>query len=475
MARQKPHRPQSLRLFSTRQRNREHRRRLPLPRLPPNRHQNLIPPPHHCPTPPPTKTTDNLPTNSPFFMDCYNSATRAQEKGIELATQAKYNSSWRIWLEFLNKSEISDSHLDTYTPINRARILCTFMDAVRNGTFSRLDTVKGDTAATALDNVATTITASGRDDPRLNKAIKTHLMIQRQKRSYKKVDPPTKHQKALPPEVYRQLLRTAISPRDKARATTLGGSVFFCTRSCEYSKTPRTDQKTRPIRVCDIVFRIGAYEIPHNHPYLHMAHTVSIQFGVQKSDILDETVPQDRTDDPELCAVLLWASVVRRISAYPNFNPQWPVYTYHDGKKFSYLSNAEYIIDIRAIVDAIGPQVLGFTSKDVGTHSNRSGGAMMMYLAKTPPYTIMMIGRWSSNAFLKYIEKQVLEFSKGVSKKMLLCNTFFNIPIRPWTETNTDFTRSAQQYYMPALRQVYGPARANLREQLFSSLSTANS
>ena len=338
-------------------------------------------------------------------MDRYNSSIRAQEKGIELATQAKYNSSWRIWLEFKQRAEISDPYLDSFTPINRARIICTFMDAVRNGDFSRMDSVKGTTAGTALDNVATTITSSGRDDPRLNKALKSHMMLQRQKRSYAKADPPVKHQKALPPECYRQMLRTATTDREKARASSIGASCFFCMRSCEYSKTPKKEQRTRPIRACDIVFRIGAYEIPHNHPQLHLAHSVAILFGRQKTQVLDKAVSQDRTDDPELCPVVLWSIVIRRLLSYPNYNPSWEVFTYYDGKKFSYLKNTEYLTDIRAIVDAIGPQVLGFTSKDVGTHSNRAGGAMMMYLAKTPPYTIMMNGRWSSDSFLKYIKK----------------------------------------------------------------------
>ncbi len=31
----------------------------------------------------------------------------------------------------------------------------------------------------------------------------------------------------------------------------------------------------------------------------------------------------------------------------------------------------------------------------------------------------MLIGRWSSNAFFRYIRKQVMEFSHNVSKKML--------------------------------------------------------
>ena len=313
-----------------------------------------------------------------------------------------------------------------------------------------------------MDNVATTISNSGRKDPRLNESGTTHLMIQRQKRGYKRADPPRKHQKALPPEVYRQLLRTALTDREKARANLLSGALFFCKRSCEYSKTPRSEQKTRTSRPCDITFRVGAQEIPHHHQGLHYSESVSITFGPQKTEVQEETVTQYRSNDPELCPVELWANVIKRLRAYPHYNPKWPVYTYHDGKKFSNLASGEFLNDIRAVVDAIGPTVLGFKSTDVGTHSNRAGGAMMMYLAKTPPYTIMMMGRWASNAFLRYIEKQVLEFSRGVSTKMLLCNTFFNIPLKPWTDTDTEKSRSANQYYMPALRSVFGPDKANL-------------
>lgn len=48
----------------------------------------------------------------------------------------------------------------------------------------------------------------------------------------------------------------------------------------------------------------------------------------------------------------------------------------------------------------------------------------MMYLSLSTPkisiYTIMMIGSWSSIAFM--------EFSKGVSKSMIQNNTFYNSP-----------------------------------------------
>jgi hypothetical protein len=49
---------------------------------------------------------------------------------------------------------------------------------------------------------------------------------------------------------------------------------------------------------------------------------------------------------------------------------------------------------------------------------------MEMYLAGVPVYTIMLIGRWSSNAFLHYIQKQVEQFLKDVAKKMLTHQLF---------------------------------------------------
>ncbi len=53
---------------------------------------------------------------------------------------------------------------------------------------------------------------------------------------------------------------------------------------------------------------------------------------------------------------------------------------------------------------------------------------MEMYLAKVPVYTIMLIGRWLSNTFLHYVQKQVKQFSKDVAKKMMMHCSFWTIP-----------------------------------------------
>jgi hypothetical protein len=47
---------------------------------------------------------------------------------------------------------------------------------------------------------------------------------------------------------------------------------------------------------------------------------------------------------------------------------------------------------------------------------------------------MMLIGRWSYTAFLKYIRKQVQEFSQGISSKMMDVQSFKHVQIP--TETN---------------------------------------
>ena len=74
---------------------------------------------------------------------------------------------------------------------------------------------------------------------------------------------------------------------------------------------------------------------------------------------------------------------------------------------------------LRDAVVSIGEDALGFKKEQVGTHSIRSGSAMAMYLGEFPVYTIVLIGRWSSDAFLRYIRKQVEQFSHNISCRII--------------------------------------------------------
>ena len=56
---------------------------------------------------------------------------------------------------------------------------------------------------------------------------------------------------------------------------------------------------------------------------------------------------------------------------------------------------------------SFGEERLGFSHKEVDTQSIRSGFAMELYLAKVYLETIMIMGRWASSTFLRYIRIQV--------------------------------------------------------------------
>jgi hypothetical protein len=64
---------------------------------------------------------------------------------------------------------------------------------------------------------------------------------------------------------------------------------------------------------------------------------------------------------------------------------------------------------------------------------------MEMYLTGVSVFTIMLIGRWSSDAFLHYIRRQVEQFLKDVAQKMLTHRSFRTIPdIAPRVVSNDD-------------------------------------
>ena len=107
---------------------------------------------------------------------------------------------------------------------------------------------------------------------------------------------------------------------------------------------------------------------------------------------------------------------------------------------------------------------LGFTGKQVGTHSIRSSLAMALYLARRSIPTIMLLGRWCSDAFLLYVRRQVQEFSTGVSADMVKNEHFFTIPdLDTSMEINDPRTRNNQSF--GNTMSLNGPNAPTLRAQ----------
>ena len=136
-----------------------------------------------------------------------------------------------------------------------------------------------------------------------------------------------------------------------------------------------------------------------------------------------------RSKDSVICPVVTWASIVSRIRSYKNSSDTSQVNCYMTRRgNLTHITSNQIRTKIRAAAAVIGENSLGFKIDEIGCHSLRSGSAMAMYLAGVPITTIQLIGRWKSDAFMRYIREQVDCFTENISSKMMSVQNFYTIP-----------------------------------------------
>ncbi len=256
--------------------------------------------------------------------------------------------------------------------------------------------------------------------------------------------PPTKHEKCIPHDVLRAISKSACT--DSAATNKfnrlLRVAFFWAMRSCEYCLVDKPKaRRTKVLTVGNFIFRRNNITIPHDNPDLCKADTVSINFEWQKKLICNNLVTQHDSEDPNFSPTVDAALLVQELCAMPGCTDNTPIDTYRDEKGKSKRMTSKCMLSmLRAKLAVIGTERLGFCPADTGLHSIRSSAAMALYLAGQQVFVIMLLGRWSSDAFLRYIRPQVAEFSKGVSRAMIKNGTYFHVNMSnredPRTETS---------------------------------------
>jgi len=281
--------------------------------------------------------------------------------------------------------------------------------------------------------------------------------------SYEKLDPSPNRQRALTPKFLRAYYHTFYkdpdlsslpypsSPLSYAQSVDLLlGGFFFAMRSCEYCITPG-ETKTRPITIGDVVFR-GADRnkvIPISHKRLvELSHYVSVTFVAQKNGLKEDSRSQSRTTDPILCPVRRLASAVKRIYQNDPFAPlSTKLCSFGSGSTRITVTQSFMLHNIRFVCTLCGGKdAFGFSAEEIGNKSLRSGAAMSLSMNNYPADKIKILGRWKSDAFLDYIQPQILEWTTNAAENMTKPHHFRDItPVRaPDTPTHASL-RSRRQ------------------------------
>ena len=254
------------------------------------------------------------------------------------------------------------------------------------------------------------------------------IILQRQLRAYKNEDPPPEGQQCLPLSAFKSIHNDRSSPLNETISQLISGALFFACRSCEYSKVPSSEKrKTKILTLDNIRFFKNFEEVTQNN-LLHSADFVEITFVSQKTEVKNESIIQHRSSD-DFCPVKVWTKIKLRILSYPNTSGKTAVNTFFKNGQLVQITSEIIRDHLRKFVLSIDPLEKFYKIKKIGTHTIRTSFAMILHSAKVAAYIIQMMGRWASNAWLRYIRTKIPDFSKNISKLMVQTETaFFNIP-----------------------------------------------
>ena len=343
-------------------------------------------------------------------MDYLHAAEIAKTNVVTDGTPQYRDRAWKRWLTWLEEVGLEGyPYLAGFAPLQWVELVAGFAISICRGKHN-CPGHKGVLVARTVDKTLSCLATSFLDDdqcdPWLSPDGKTDKYLKDILRHFRNSDPKEKPQHAITSEVLACLFSRPIDNIFAQHIADLcNGAYFFACRSCEYSQTSGT-RKTKIITHCTVAFRQRNNKITDPKMF-HTATTVSITFINQKNDNNYETVTQHTNGHAIQDPVAVWAHIVNRVLALPNVIPNTTINAFFNTltKRVKYVTSNQILQILRLAVDELGTNHLGFISDDIGCHSIRLGVAMTMYLNVIKTYTIMLQGRWSSDAFLRYIWK----------------------------------------------------------------------
>jgi hypothetical protein len=226
---------------------------------------------------------------------------------------------------------------------------------------------------------------------------------------------------------------------------------FYAMRSCENTSVPDRGRTKLLTLHCIRFWNSQRQIIHHQSTNLPLADRVTVTFMNQKNGLKMDSRTQERTTDHIMCPVRRTAALVRRIlRTIPRADSDTPINSIQVHGQTLQISGSFLRDQLRKTCqDMGGKATLGFDPHEIGTKSIRSGAAMALFLMNHSVHRIMILGRWSSDAFLVYIRPQVLEWTNNMSQDMIFLDSFFHVT-EPTNPQDQDPRIRNQQFNGPA-------------------------
>lgn len=272
----------------------------------------------------------------------------------------------------------------------------------------------------ALRSVGQTMASLGARDARFDSNGNIDFRLSRMLRAYGREDPPPHRVKPIPISLVELVATQSHTGNSEAQAIAdmiiLG--FFFLLRPGEYTGTSNDDT---PFRLQDLQLFQGQRRLDlvgDTDDVLAMATSVSLTFTTQKNGVRGEVVNHGRSGHARLCPV---QAAIRRVLHLRRHRA--PIATilasFYDTGRKHLVTGTAITRTLKAAALQIG-NAYGYTSSDISARSLRAGGAMALFNSHVDTDTIRLIGRWQSDAMLRYLHLQAQPVMQGFARRMLI-------------------------------------------------------
>jgi hypothetical protein len=206
-------------------------------------------------------------------------------------------------------------------------------------------------------------------------------------------------------------------------------AFFYLLRVGEYTQ-PKANSYTRTtqFRVCDVTLWHNDTVIPLTTPLpttLQFVTSATLKISNQKNGHRNQSIHHEAIPQP-ICPVKALARRLYHIRQYTH-DTHTPLCTYYTNPTASFsVTSANITQAVKTAVRTLRLDRQNIHPDNTSSHSLRAGGATALHLNGATPTQIQLLGRWSSDTFMIYIQNQISAFSKDLSTKIATPTPFHN-------------------------------------------------
>jgi hypothetical protein len=141
---------------------------------------------------------------------------------------------------------------------------------------------------------------------------------------------------------------------------------------------------------------------------LLQADGATINLANQKNGVKDTKVSHTPSGDPTICPC---RSLARLVDAIRELPTDTTLGTFSTATGTSQVTGWEILEAVRQGARWDNLHLVGYNCTHIGTHSLHSGGATRLCLEGFNKDVIRLMGRWSSDTYLKYIQPQIAQLA----------------------------------------------------------------